>query len=191
MRKQNQQDQENQEQENPSPNLLYPLETKNILIKHSPAIIKATNYVVIITSGVLLLLLFYNFILDRQLLELKEERDEIVAQIDSNADVQENAKRISKLINYYKEKKLEASPASEVLEHILASSSKHAFLRGLTYSRDKKICTLDTVAYSATAYSRMIVDLLSNDDVDSIAIREVELLSSRREYYAILEVVLK
>ncbi len=186
-----QQEQADLQKGNLSPNLLLPIETKNLFVKAAPAIVKTTNYVVIFVSAVFLILLFLNFIVDRQLRTLSKGRDNLIIQIEMNSHIEDRAREISSQIDLYKAKKMENFTISEGLEFVIFHIINYVKLENLAYAREDNHYTVDARANTPTSFAFMINGLLSEDYVDSIVIKTVQLVRGEREYLAHFEVKMK
>ncbi len=177
--------------QNLSPNLLTPIETKSFLMKASPKIAITTRNLVYVTAVVFSVLSVTNFVLQNKLNIGVEKRDELIETIKKNSYVEDQVRGISGATKLYKDIKNQNLEVSYHLRTLVGVLEGTVTANSISFNRDKKYYEINASTNKATAYTTMITKLLDNEYIESMTIEFVDYKPQTNEYTADFKVELK
>jgi len=160
-------------------------------MKAGPKIARSAKTLAIITAVIYSGFFALNMFLHGLLEEGVKTRDYYVEAIERNSYVEDQVRIISRVTKLFKDTKLQNQEVGESLEHIDGVLERTVTVKELTYKRDSLTYELNADASRATSYAHLIAGLLESEDIESITLNYVELITENGVYNASLEVQMK
>ncbi len=177
-------DQKQPRDRNFSPNLLLPIETKSLLMKASPKIARTSRALAIVTLVVYTVFFAANFLMQSLINSRVEIRDDYLAHIESNKDIDVQVKELSKAVDLYKSVKGEKRNILESLEDVMEATKGTVDISKLMFERENAVYAVTANAGSASTYAFLINRLLESEEILSITLERVAYEPRNRSYSA-------
>ena len=156
-------------------------------MRASPKIAKTTKVLAIIILVVYIGFFAVNTLLQGVLDSNAFLRDQYIADIEGNADVDRQVREISNAVDLYKNVKSGKKEISDSLDDILEATQGKVEIISLNFNRKGNSYSLTTHANKASTYALLISKLLESEEVSSITLKNVIFEARNRSYSADFE----